>query len=228
MAQASACAGDARTFNLEQSVHSSQGIDVKSVLDWGHQVLLAIEYLHSFGLVHRDISTSNILVTQDASGSVVLQLADFGLAVLQSQSEQCQGAGTRFYIAPEAMPSKNGLDVMSPGVVRLENDLFSAGIVLAEFASKCPPGMEVALVAQHGQDEAIGYASAPLLCCLLSSKQRIVSSIYAHIRTVSQVAWQAAWQSSIAAVCMNTSVEMRSPCKLACKQHCFDAHGTMV
>ncbi|WP_164515129.1 protein kinase domain-containing protein [Paenibacillus lentus] len=44
------------------------------------QLFRAFSYIHSKGFLHRDIAYSNILVKQHDDGSVILKIADFGLA----------------------------------------------------------------------------------------------------------------------------------------------------
>lgn len=44
------------------------------------QLFRAFSYIHSKGFLHRDISYSNILVKEHDDGSVILKVADFGLA----------------------------------------------------------------------------------------------------------------------------------------------------
>lgn len=65
------------------------------------QVLLPIEYLHSLGIVHRDLKLENILVAQDGA----LKLTDFGFAkyIKYRSWTLC---GTPEYLAPELILEK--------------------------------------------------------------------------------------------------------------------------
>ena len=98
----------------------------------------ALETVHEYGVLHRDVKPENLLFSSDGS----IHLADFGIAKLldRPQLTQTYGVlGTPAYMAPEI-----GLDEdVTPAV-----DIYSAGIVLYEtvtgqlpFRSKSPLNM---------------------------------------------------------------------------------------
>ena len=70
------------------------------------QILEAVAYCHSKGIIHRDIKPENLLLASKDSDAKV-KLTDFGLAVEEAESPVWYGfAGTPCYMAPEVISQK--------------------------------------------------------------------------------------------------------------------------
>ncbi|KAL3232729.1 RIO1 family [Nakaseomyces bracarensis] len=71
-----------------------------------NQICLAVEYLHSHGVIHRDLKLENIMITDNACH---IKLVDFGVAVItngNSTLTDCKGmCGTEALMAPEVLSS---------------------------------------------------------------------------------------------------------------------------
>ncbi|KAJ2095233.1 kinase that interacts with cdc31p, partial [Coemansia sp. S100] len=95
-------------------------------------VLLALEYLHSSGIMHRDIKAANILVTDEG----VVQLCDFGVArqVMQASAKSYSFVGTPYWMAPEVIQKGQVYDFKA--------DIWSLGITAYEIATGVPPYAE--------------------------------------------------------------------------------------
>ncbi|XP_059174860.1 serine/threonine-protein kinase PLK4-like [Physella acuta] len=108
---------------LQRYLHSNgTAFSEEEARKFMRQIVEGIMYLHSHGIVHRDLSLSNILLTKDMN----LKIADFGLATqLQSPGERhFTMCGTPNYISPEiAMRQSHGL----------EADVWSLGCMLYTF-----------------------------------------------------------------------------------------------
>ncbi|XP_076636939.1 mitogen-activated protein kinase kinase kinase 4 [Colletes latitarsis] len=110
---------------------SGNGLPETLVRKYTHQLLSAVAVLHSNGIVHRDIKSANIFLTDEAN---CLKLGDFGSAVQikahTTMPGELQGfVGTQAYMAPEVfMKSETG------GHGRAA-DIWSVGCCVIEMAS---------------------------------------------------------------------------------------------
>ncbi|CAH1640582.1 unnamed protein product [Spodoptera littoralis] len=86
------------------------------------QLLQGVQHLHDNNIIHRDLKTDNILLTQDG----VLKLADFGLAREYGfpLQQYTPAVGTRWYRAPELL-------LLSPEY-STPVDMWSVGCIFAE------------------------------------------------------------------------------------------------
>ena len=85
------------------------------------QVGNGLEYIHSRGLVHRDLCPKNVLTTLDGVAKVI----DFGLAIVEREKIEhlWERAGTASYMAPEQIRGQQGdfrVDVYAFGVTAYE------------------------------------------------------------------------------------------------------------
>merc|ERR1719183_418533 len=94
------------------------------VMNWFAQILLALQYIHSEKVLHRDLKTSNIFLVEASSKSMV-KLGDFGISrVLEGTSDAAMSTvGTPYYMSPEVCrndPYNWKSDVWALGCVLFE------------------------------------------------------------------------------------------------------------
>jgi serine/threonine protein kinase len=68
-----------------------------------YQICLGMQYLKSYGIIHRDLKLENIMMS-DATPKSTPKIVDFGLALILGSSETTNDDfGTPGYIAPEVL-----------------------------------------------------------------------------------------------------------------------------
>ena len=99
----------------------------------GLDVVRALNYLHRMCLIHRDISSANVLLESLSNNRWRAKLSDYGTVNLQQQLETV-GPGSPCYASPEA----NDPTRQSPKM-----DIFSFGALLVEMLTGELPAPEI-------------------------------------------------------------------------------------
>ena len=108
-----------RRLSIEESVNYASG------------VLTALEFSHKAGVIHRDIKSANVMITENDQVKVM----DFGIARAISDSSATMAntvgiMGTAQYFSPEQAKGEN---------VDARTDLYSTGVLLYEMLAGRPP-----------------------------------------------------------------------------------------
>ncbi|XP_054701750.1 serine/threonine-protein kinase Nek3 isoform X6 [Grus americana] len=91
------------------------------ILHWFVQMCLGVKHIHDKRVLHRDIKSKNVFLTQNGK----VKLGDFGSARLLAHpvSYACTYVGTPYYVPPEiweSMPYNNKSDIWSLGCILYE------------------------------------------------------------------------------------------------------------
>ena len=121
---------DSLTHFLESS---PQPIPYHIQVNICHDITLALSFLHSNGIVHRDLSSNNVLMI----GNIQAKVTDFGMARLGDINPQATHLtftmcpGTEVYMPPEAVKDKP--------VYTKKIDCFSFGVITVQIMTRLFP-----------------------------------------------------------------------------------------
>jgi serine/threonine protein kinase len=127
------------------------------------QVLAGLEHIHKRGLLHRDISSDNVMLSYDADGCLVAKIIDLGIAkdvrsVDVNTTQVGMLIGNPKYMSPEQLGGLSEGEQLDG-----RTDLYCLGVVLYEmllgvppFVSETPQGY----IAKHLMQEPPPFATA--------------------------------------------------------------------
>jgi serine/threonine protein kinase len=112
------------------------GIATGTIVRYGTQIAEALGHAHERGIVHRDLKSANLMVTQDGRVKVL----DFGIATLTGDVATL--AATRVATAPGTLagtPAYMAPEVLKGGTADRRSDIWAIGVVLYEMAARRRP-----------------------------------------------------------------------------------------
>jgi TonB family protein len=113
-----------RGGSLEDLLAKSGAPSEAAALGWCRDVLSALNYVHEFAIVHRDVKPSNLML--DENGKI--RVIDFGIARVFGEMRLTRAGdpamGTPWYMSPE--------QIQTPGEIDHLTDVYSVGVVLYE------------------------------------------------------------------------------------------------
>ena len=127
--------------NIQRWIADNGPVPPRLTTEISIQALHGLDHLHSMGLIHRDISPENIMLSQDHHGKLLVKVIDFGIAKQLAEGEGGQGLtqtgmflGKLKYASPEQAGFLKEGENLDP-----RSDLYSFGIVMYEMLAGRAP-----------------------------------------------------------------------------------------
>ncbi|MDD4798043.1 MAG: Stk1 family PASTA domain-containing Ser/Thr kinase [Clostridia bacterium] len=133
---------------LKNYINRKGALPVAEAASIMYQILDALGYAHSNGIIHRDVKPQNILFAKDGR----VKVADFGIAagpndLTQTYDNNARIMGSVHYISPEQVQGYN---------VTEKSDIYSAGVVFYEMLTGQLPftgDTPISVAMKHVQNE---------------------------------------------------------------------------
>ncbi|MFM6978366.1 MAG: Stk1 family PASTA domain-containing Ser/Thr kinase, partial [Micrococcales bacterium] len=133
---------------LREILHERR-LSIEEAVNFASGILTALEFSHKAGVIHRDIKSANVMITENDQVKVM----DFGIARAVSESSATMAntvgiMGTAQYFSPEQAKGET---------VDSRTDLYSTGVILYEMLTGRPPfkGDTAVSVAYQHVSEAV-------------------------------------------------------------------------
>jgi serine/threonine protein kinase len=127
--------------NVQKWISINGAIPPRIVVEISLQALAGLQALHSMGVIHRDISPENIMITQDYHEKLLIKVIDFGIAKQLSEGESGQGlTQTGMFLGKLKYASPEQAGFLKEGEqLDARSDLYSFGIVMYEMLAGRAP-----------------------------------------------------------------------------------------
>jgi serine/threonine-protein kinase len=166
--------------DLHAHLARRERLDWRVAVSWVAEACDGVGEAHALGVVHRDLKPANLFLAQDAEGTAMIKVLDFGIAKVPNASSgpltrAGSMVGSMRYMSPEQMLALESIDSRA--------DVWSLGVVLYElitgelpFAGESEIQVCVAVVHEDAPPLRAKAPDAPdeleriVACCLGKSR----------------------------------------------------------
>jgi serine/threonine-protein kinase len=127
--------------NIQKWLGQNGPMPARLTVEIAIQALDGLEHLHSMGLIHRDVSPENIMLSQDHHGKLLVKVIDFGIAKQLAEGDSGHGlTQTGMFLGKLKYASPEQAGFLKDGEhLDARSDLYSFGIVLYEMLAGRAP-----------------------------------------------------------------------------------------